>query len=264
MNNIFDNDIKELMKLATTDFDKFYEETAKGNKSSGYYRTAASSGHSSTAASSGDYSKAASSGDSSTAASSGYNSACSALGYRAAVKGDMGNLIMASEYQNKGGTFIPIGGKADIVDGKILKPNQWYIVENGEWVAVDYTDGIFSRIISIKGDVKKVKTDNDDVFFIISDGEYSAHGKTIKQAREDLAFKIMSRDVSQFENMPTNTKKTPNEWALIYRAITGACQSGTQYFIERQGKTKAKYTLKEILTITKDQYGSERFKEVVS
>ena len=229
MTDIFTQEIKDLMKLATTDFDKFYEETEKkaassgdsstaassgdsskaaasgysskaaasghsstaassGNSSkaaaSGYSSTAASSGDSSTAASSGDYSKAASSGDSSKAASSGDSSkaaasgdysACSALGYRSAVKGDMGNLIMTSEYVRKDGKLIPIGGKADIVDGKKLKPNQWYIVENAEWVAADYTDGVFSYLISSKGSVKKVKTESGDILFVVTDGEYSAH-----------------------------------------------------------------------------------------
>jgi hypothetical protein len=32
MTDIFSQDIKDLMKLATTDFDKFYAETEKANK----------------------------------------------------------------------------------------------------------------------------------------------------------------------------------------------------------------------------------------
>jgi len=152
-------ELAPVFEVATTGFDKFYAEAKE--KASGYSSTAASSGYSSTAASSGDYSTAASSGYSSTAASSGEHAACSALGYRAAVKGDLGNLLMASEYaENSDGKIAPVGGKADLVDGKRLKPQCWYIVEGGGWVEVDFTDGVFSRVITSKKGVKKVKTDD--------------------------------------------------------------------------------------------------------
>jgi len=227
--------------------------------SSGYGSTAASSGSCSKSASSGDYSKSASSGNYSTAASSGVNSACTALGYRAAVKGDMGNLLMCSEYNREG---VPLGGKADLVDGKTIKPNCWYIVKNGSWVEVDFTDGIMMRIISVKGNVKQCKDDDGNTVYIITENGVSAHGTTIKQARDDLAFKLMSKDVAQFKGMDKKTTKTPQEWALIYRAITGACSYGTEAFMQ-QRELKKQYTLTEILKETKGAYGYERFKEVV-
>ena len=315
MTDIFSQEIKDLMKLATTDFDKFYKETEEKNKSSGDYSTAASSGdyskaassgdystaassgysskaassgysskaassgYSSTAASSGDYSKAASSGNYSTAASSGYsskaassgnyskaassgvNSACSALGYRALVKGELGNLLMCSEFNKEG---KPLGGKADIVDGVKIKSDTWYSVLDAKWTEVDLTDGIFSYVVSVKGSVKKLKNTNGELSYLVSDNEgNSAHGETIKDARDDLAFKLMSKDVTQFKNMPLKTTKTPQEWAKVYRAITGACQYGTKQFIESKDKLKETYTLKEILEQTSGAYGSERFKEVV-
>jgi hypothetical protein len=287
MSDIFTDDIKDLLKLVTDDFDKFYEETEKKSKSSGYYSTAASSGYYSKAASSGDYSTAASSGDYSTAASSGYSStaassgdystaassgdyskaassgnysACSALGYRAAVKGDLGNLLMCSEY-NKNGK--PLGGLATLVDGKKIKAGSWYIVENGAWVEVDYTDEIFSRVISSKGGVKKVKDVNGDIMFIVSSGEFSAHGKTIQEAREALVYKTQSRDVSEYKNMPMDTIKTPKEWAAVYHVTTGACIAGCESFIKSKGKLKSKYTLAEIIEQTRGAYGSEKFRKVV-
>ena len=43
-------------------------------------------------------------------------------------------------------------------------------------------------------------------------------------------------------------------------AITGACSSGTRHFVESVGKTKAKYTVAEIIDLTKDQYGAEQYR----
>ena len=127
--------------------------------SSGNHSKSASSGYSSQSASSGDYSTSASSGYCSKSASSGDYAACSALGYRAAVRGDLGNLLMCSEYvDNK-----PVGGLAALVDGTTLKPQCWYIVEGGAWVEVDFTDGVFSYVLKTTKGVKKVRTENREV-----------------------------------------------------------------------------------------------------
>ena len=259
--------LQDVFGISTTGFENFYKkakESASGNystaASSGDYSTAASSGYSSTAASSGNSSKAASSGDSSKAASSGYYSACTAVGYRAAVKGDMGNLLMASEYIIKDSKYIPVGGKADIVDGKKIKPNCWYIVEGGKWIEVDFTDGIFSRVISNKKDVKKVKTDDGRVLFIVSDDKgNSAHGKTIAKAREDLIYKA----VAKFDGeIPKST--TGKEWIGIYRAVTGACAAGVKMFVESTGENLDDiYTSKQIVELVKGQYGAEQFSKAI-
>jgi hypothetical protein len=124
---------------------------------------------------------------------------------------------MASEYAKKNGEYVPVGGKADIVDGKKLKAGHQYIVEGGEWVEVDFTDGVFTRVISSKGGVKKVKDDNGRTLYIVTSGEFNAHGKTIKEAREALLFKTAERDLSAYKNMPEKTTK-PRQNGL--RSIT--------------------------------------------
>ena len=223
--------------------------------SSGNGSKAASSGYGSKAASLGDNSTAASSGYCSTAASSGNHSACSALGYRAAVKGSMGNLLMASEYVKNDGTLCPVGGKADIVDGKELKPDRWYIVEKSKWVEVDLTDGIFSYVLSSKSGVKKVKTDDGKILYVVGDenGNY-AHGKTIKEARKDLVFK----SVAKFDgNIPESA--AGKEWVGIYRSVTGACAAGVKDFVdETKADLDKTYTVQQILHMVSGRYGAEK------
>jgi hypothetical protein len=226
--------------------------------SSGDYSTAASSGDYSTAASSGDYSKAASSGYSSTAASSGKNSACSALGYRSAVKGDLGNLLMCSEYDKNG---KPLGGKADLVDGKKLKANHWYAVKNGNWIEVDFTDGMFFYVISTKGSVKKLKNDDGEISYLVSEGDKHAHGNTIKEARDSLVYKIGQRDKSAYKDVKLSDKFTVPEFIEMYRVITGACEFGVKSFVNSQKKVKKQYSVSEIIKLTNGQHGSKQFKE---
>ena len=224
--------------------------------SSGNYSQSASSGYYSKSASSGYYSQSASSGYYSKSASSGYYSACSALGYRAAVKGDLGNLLMASEYARVDGKVIPVGGKADLVDGKALKPQQWYIVERGKWVAVDFTDGVFTYLISTRNGVKKVRNEDGTVLYIVSDDQgNSAHGATIKEAREDLIYKV----VAKFDGkLPESASGT--EWIGIYRAVTGACAAGVRGFVESQKVDLSKtYSGSQIADMVRGQYGAEAF-----
>ena len=259
--------LADVFGIATTGFDKFHQEAMErqeGNystaASSGNSSTAAFSGDSSTAASSGDSSTAASSGDSSKAASSGDYSACAAVGYRAAVKGDMGNLLMASEYVSKDGDYIPVGGKADIVDGKKLKPGRWYIVEGGKWAEVDFTDGIFAYVLSHRGGAKKVKTAEGRILFVVSDDDgNSAHGETIAQAREDLVYKVIAKFEGKLPEIATG-----KEWVGIYRAVTGACGIGVKIFVEGAGKSLDEtYTVKEIANLVKGQYGADKFGDKV-
>ena len=163
---------------------------------------------------------------------------------------------MASEYVKKEDKLISVGGKADIVDGKILKQDCWYIVQKGKWVEVDFTDEIFSYVLSNKRGIKKVKTENDKILFVVSDDKgNSAHGETIKKAREDLIYKV----VAKFDGKLPN-KATGKEWVGIYRAVTGACAAGCKNFVDKTGKSLDDlYTAKEIARLVQGQFGAETF-----
>ena len=103
-----------------------------------------------------------------------------------------------------------------------------------------------------------------DKFYVASrDGE-NAHGDSISDAIEELVFKGGVRDVEQYRDMPLDTVKTPSEWALIYRMVTGACQFGTREFIKSKGEMKASYSLAEILSETNGAYGHDQFRSVVA
>jgi len=230
------------------------------SSSNGDYSQSSSNGNYSQSSSTGDGSQSSSNGDYSKSSSAKESSAASALGYRAMVKGDLGNLIMASEYAKRGDKVIPIGGRADLVDGKTLKPNRWYIVEGGKWVEVDYSDKIFGYVLSNKGGIKKIRTDGKEILYVVSDENgNTAHGETIKAAREDLVYK----NVAKFEGDLPN-KATGKEWIGIYRALTGACAPGIKMFVKSNKIDLEKnYTARKVAKIIRGQYGAEEFEEKV-
>ena len=98
-------------------------------------------------------------------------------------------------------------------------------------------------------------------YVVEKDGVY-AHGETLKEAKESLIYKIADRDKSDYENYTLDTEVTHEEAIKMYRVITGACEIGTRNFVENVlVKKKEKYTVKEIIKLTKGQYGNETLKE---
>ena len=129
--------------------------------------------------------------------------------------------------------------------------------ENGKYISAD---DIFCEVISHKGMVYKCrKLFSDDAFYVVEIDGKVAHGKTIKEAKKDLLYKISNRDTSRYQGMKISDTLTHAEGIEMYRVITGACAFGTKDYVEnRIPKRKAKYTIGEIITMTKGEYGNEK------
>ena len=124
-----------------------------------------------------------------------------------------------------------------------------------------YADGILTHI-------KKVKRQAGYIFYIgkikgrnvISDGVHYAHCDSFRDGIADLLFKAAEdRGAEQYKEMSLGTSMTVPELAVMYRIITGACQQGTQHFINSLGELKERYTIEEVNEMTKGQYGHEQF-----
>ena len=73
-------------------------------------------------------------------------------------------------------------------------------------------------------------------------------------------YKIGDRDKSDYERWNLDKVITKRDAIESYRVITGACESGVRHFVESVGNTKARYTVKEVINLTKGQYGHEEYK----
>ena len=127
-----------------------------------------------------------------------------------------------------------------------------------------FADGILQKKISKKqvGSLTIYKTKklaSDESGYVVFDGENYSHGKTIKQAKDDLIFKLTSRDTSEFKKWKVTDKKPIKDLVMAYRSITGACEFGVKQFVSQNVK-KTKYSVKEVIELTKGQYGSDKFK----
>ncbi len=125
-------------------------------------------------------------------------------------------------------------------------------------------DGIFSVIDSHHGNVYKVHQigKEDKSLYLVTDGDnHWAHGKTLAEAKADLIYKINDRDTSDYEKLSLDDTLSYEEAIAAYRTITGACSAGTRDFIENRlpSPHKDKYTIREIIKLTKNEYGGKAF-----
>ena len=181
-----------------------------------------------------------------------------------------GNLFLSGLTSIPEG-FNPTVGRYLDLSGLKSTPNNWDIddytnkhlplisFQDGKYIKVD---GIFTEVISKKGNVYKVKKLNEkEEFFIVGDGNGKfAHGKTLKEAKEDLIFKISNRNKEEFKNLKLDSVLKFKDAVECYRVITGACSFGTKDFVKTNNIEEKDYSIKEIIKLTKGKYGNETFK----
>jgi hypothetical protein len=89
-----------------------------------------------------------------------------------------------------------------------------------------FFDDILSKVLSVSK--RKEYTIYTTPFeFIVQDGKFTSHGKTIKKAIIDLRFKKVSE---KLKNDPI--KKDTLFTVKYYRLLTGACDSGCRHWMQ--------------------------------
>ena len=147
-----------------------------------------------------------------------------------------------------------------------FKPNYKgaYLFENKNGKYIN-ADGLLGEIVEQKGNVYHVKLSwAEDITYLVTDGEGRwAHGDTLEKAKSDLLYKITDRDKSDYKHLSLDSELSFEDAIVCYRVITGACSFGTKDFVEhRLGENKKEvYTIREIIELTKGEYGNKAFKD---
>ena len=128
-----------------------------------------------------------------------------------------------------------------------------------------HVDGILSEVIEKKGNVYHVRNSVNGLNgYVVTDGNnYWAHGYTLDEAKQDLLYKMSFRDKSEYEKLTLDSELPYDEAIACYRVITGACQFGTKSYLEHRlpKPNKEKYTIREMIELTKGEYGGKEFRE---
>jgi len=141
------------------------------------------------------------------------------------------------------------------------KPNKLLSWQDGKYISVD---SIFTEVLHKKGNIYLVKQIGEQKeFYLVSDEkrEFYAHGDTLKQATQDLQFKIAQDKIAKTP-ITMNTKISISH----YRAITGACELGVKNWMKDNKITKKKILTSELLPILEksNAYGYEKFKSLIT
>jgi hypothetical protein len=126
-------------------------------------------------------------------------------------------------------------------------------------------DGIFMAVTSHRGKVwrgHKVGQKKEIVLVTDGNGKYS-HGETLKEAKEDLIFKLDGRRPDDFKHLTQDTVLSLEEGIIAYRVITGACSFGVKDYLKNRLPKKKEFSVKEIVELTANEYGGKRFAEFI-
>ncbi len=181
------------------------------------------------------------------------------IGINSMIKGKKGNWITLSEFKNGIVSYV----KSAQIDGHIIKEDTWYALYNEEFHEVIIADGIKSIVTKkLKQGYKALYLNNKEEHYLVTDGVNWSHGDTLKEAKEDLKYKLSDRDTTEYKAYNFDTEVTHKNAITMYRKITGACSIGTKYFCENNAdKIKPKYTVKELIELTQGQFGNDKLVE---
>lgn len=134
--------------------------------------------------------------------------------------------------------------------------------DNGKYIMVDF---MMCEVLHRRGNIYKCTSiGRHQTYYIVTDGNgVYAHGSSVREANESLAYKISSRDTSPYTNLTLDDVLTHDDAIICYRRITGACVYGTNDFIKNdlRDNNKSDYTIREIIELTKNQYGNIKFRD---
>jgi hypothetical protein len=123
-------------------------------------------------------------------------------------------------------------------------------------------DGIFMEVDSHRGNVwiGHIVGRKDKIFLVTDGNNKYSHGETLKEAKEDLIFKVDGRRPDDFKYLTQESILKMSEAVIAYRVITGACGFGVKDYIKnRLPKEKKEFSMAEVVELTKNEYGGSKF-----
>lgn len=159
---------------------------------------------------------------------------------------------------------LTVGGSLDLSGTQITNPDHYTRLKDGDYVQGKYiyADGILTHIKRARKMgaytyyVGKIEGQN-----VVTDGEFYAHCEDFKSGVTDIEFKkARDRGAEQYRSLTLDSVVRYEDAVVMYRVITGACQAGTQQFIDGLREVKGEYTVQEIIDLTTGAYGGGTFK----
>jgi len=197
---------------------------------------------------------------------------------------DAGHLDLSNTQITSLPEGLTVGGSLDLSDTPISSLPEGLIVGgyldlSNTQIKVhklkcgDYVPGKYLYADGILTHVKRRMEHSGYIFYqgripgqnIVSDGIYYAHCDKWEDGISDICFKkAEDRGLEQYRNLTLDSVLSEEEMISMYRIITGACQAGTERFVNSLKQRKATYTVREAIKLTDGQYNSKIFQNFFS
>ena len=134
-------------------------------------------------------------------------------------------------------------------------------------------DGIATTISRIHGNTAKGTIVNDDLTetpcFIVKEGKYFAHGKTLAKANAALQDKLFDKMPAEeriaafWECHKKGVKYPTKDFFEWHHKLTGSCLMGRQQFAKDHGvDLDGEMTVKEFIELTENAFGGDIIKRL--
>lgn len=144
-----------------------------------------------------------------------------------------------------------------------LKEN-FSIIDTGNNEKFIIVYNILYKILKVEGNVFKViESRNKEINYIVVENDDCGLGLTLEGAKLDLLYNINHREEHEYRKLTPDDELTFIEAIVCYRNLTGACSDGIAEFLEKRlpKPHKEKYSIKEIMDLTDNEYGNNYFCE---
>ncbi len=166
-------------------------------------------------------------------------------------------------------TSLPEGTKFTNIGNVYLRSLEFEdLVYRGQKIRIKTIDGYTMVLLQSRkaGDVTIYKSryfgggeiDKLKESFLANQGEHWSHGKTSREAVEDLRFKVMAENFDK-DDVLNEIKDTQRVHVHHYRLLTGACSEGCRHFLRNNGyeEDTDSLPLPEVVRLISGQYGSD-------
>jgi hypothetical protein len=178
------------------------------------------------------------------------------------------NLTVGGLLDLRNLTSLPEGVNLTAGEGLVLRggpvKHGYKKLRDGDYVPGEYlyADGILTH-------VKRDKRIGAYTYYVgkipwhdvISDGTHYAHCGSVRDGISELAFKTAKdRGAEQYRSVNIDEEIPTEDAMAMYRVITGACQQGTKRFVDSLPEVRDRYSVRQIIDMTRDQYGGGAFR----
>jgi uncharacterized membrane protein YcgQ (UPF0703/DUF1980 family) len=162
------------------------------------------------------------------------------------------------KFENQGSVYL-----SSLTNTEIKYKNKTFVLKqvDGYTMLVSKTKKVKDFTIHACKYFKGGDLEDLEEVYVAEKDEFTAHGKTVKQAIEDVNFKFLQENLD-VQKLVKEIKEKQTVSISEYRLLTGACSLGVNNFLQDNNLAVSELPLADVLKITEGHFGHSRLTEL--